>query len=615
MSPTSVSARLSPYAGSLLALPLLLFVAGSSWTWHSTLVPARGLLASLDGRPVANHPERRLRLRDPGEGSLGAARVAADRSLVVDLERARRHLRIELQAEANDRYVVSGSQDGRSYRTLFVAEPKPQLGLATRTSPVVATTSPVRFLRVHVMRGDGHHVVSGLRVHERTWELDHRLIALPVWLLWITLTVLSRFDRAEPWTRRVLSAWARCDVAFAGVFGLAVLLGFSLDSLLVLAAIALVFGAPVLARRLLATPHPAAWLSVALSVGLLLGVAPWLLAGVITDRVGETHELDVDHRMRPDGRDINIDGLRFRGRAAHLREEDFVILFMGDSFAYGNGLSYEDSYAYAFERVLHERGFGSVRVVNMGWVSSSPLLGLRLLRDLGTRYHPDLVIYNLDLTDFHDDLRYAAELRRGAPAGPGPYGVIWRAARRRSALLSTLERRWLSLRQMDLDPEVPGSDGSAAHPADPFFVVNQPLALSEPWIAQGVMRSLDAIARHCDRTLQVPLALALFPRAFQYSTRESPKSWERSLYSSSGPHKLAPFAYFDQNARGLPYPVVSLLEDFQNTDRFPLYFDDDPHWNTAGARFAAEALATKVARLGLLPPAGGSWNRGVVAHE
>ena len=47
------------------------------------------------------------------------------------------------------------------------------------------------------------------------------------------------------------------------------------------------------------------------------------------------------------------------------------------------------------------------------WVSSSPLLNLRLLRDVGHKYRPDLVVYSLDMTDFRDDLHYEHALEAG----------------------------------------------------------------------------------------------------------------------------------------------------------------------------------------------------------
>ena len=37
-----------------------------------------------------------------------------------------------------------------------------------------------------------------------------------------------------------------------------------------------------------------------------------------------------------------------------------------------------------------------------------------------------------------------------------------------------------------------------------------------------------------------------------------------------------------------------LLEDFLSTDVFPTCFRDDPHWNPAGHRVAAEAIVEKL---------------------
>ena len=145
------------------------------------------------------------------------------------------------------------------------------------------------------------------------------------------------------------------------------------------------------------------------------------------------HEYDqtIDHRMRPDGEEINSDSIRFRGEAGSIDVDDFNIVFMGDSFTYGLHLEYEDAVPYATEQHLASRKCDTqVRIVNFGWPSSSPLLSVRLLRDIGHMYYPDLVVYMLDMTDFDDDLNYEARFidRRGPQVLP-------------SAVVSTLLER------------------------------------------------------------------------------------------------------------------------------------------------------------------------------
>jgi hypothetical protein len=97
------------------------------------------------------------------------------------------------------------------------------------------------------------------------------------------------------------------------------------------------------------------------------------------------------------------------------------------------------------------------------------------------------------------------------------------------------------------------------------------------------------------------MALVIYPRAYQYSLRESPGNWEALQYEPLGPWVREPFRYFEENATRLPYPVMSTLPAFENSDQFPLFQEDDPHWNEAGARLMAETVARWAAGSGLIP--------------
>lgn len=334
-------------------------------------------------------------------------------------------------------------------------------------------------------------------------------------------------------------------------------------------------------------------------------VLPQVFEEVLISRIAATYELNVDHRLRPDGEEINSDSARFRGEAEELSDDDFVILFLGDSFTFGFSLRYDDAYPYRFEALA--RGLdcaAPIRSVNMGWTSASPLLGLRLLRQVGAKYRPDLVVYNLDMTDFHDDLRYEHRLREqddfefdtsamaerliatqmpwASFATPWLRTVTdrlrWVDRGRREALLETLA--------------VPGKE-------ERYFIVRRPLEESIPAIEVGVMQNLDDMYWFSRDVLEAEMALVVYPRAFQYSRRESPRSWERG-YEVLGPYVKEPFRYFEEVGDALPYPVFSLLADFEASEEFPLYFGNDPHWTQRGADFAARAVLAKLRAAGLV---------------
>ncbi len=80
-------------------------------------------------------------------------------------------------------------------------------------------------------------------------------------------------------------------------------------------------------------------------------------------------------------------------------------------------------------------------------------------------------------------------------------------------------------------------------------------------------------------------------------------SWEPGgdRYSVLGPFAREVFRYFREVEPSLPYPVVSLLPAFEGASEFPLFREDDPHWNQAGSRLAAHTVARELATRGLIP--------------
>jgi energy-coupling factor transporter transmembrane protein EcfT len=346
---------------------------------------------------------------------------------------------------------------------------------------------------------------------------------------------------------------------------------------------------------------PGSLLVTVVVVGLLALIVPWIFESAITTRLAKLHDLTVDHRPRPGG-EINADRIRFSGTASDLADEDFVVLFLGDSFTFGETLDYDDAYPYVFERIVSRFDCTArVRSVNAGWVSASPLLALRLLREIGPEYRPDLVVYALDMTDFHDDLRYERRLREGGDleidAGEAFVQLLVRGLPGLSAYGSRLRELRDAFRSRDED----GKEGQVPLPRDRFFATAQPLEESEADIERGVIRNLDQLHDFSMETLGAPVALVIYPRAYQYSMEESPRSWESHRYEAMGPWVREPFRYFREKGDRLPYPVLDTLFAFENADEFPLFREDDPHWNEAGARLMAETVARWTAESGLIP--------------
>jgi hypothetical protein len=334
---------------------------------------------------------------------------------------------------------------------------------------------------------------------------------------------------------------------------------------------------------------------------------PRALQSIIIARISATHELTVDHRPKPDGEQINSDGARFHGEAEDLSDDEFVILFLGDSYTYGFDLSYDQAYPYQFESIAQSALCDqTIRVVNFGWTSSSPLLSLRLLREVGYKYRPDLVIYNLDMTDFHDDLRYEMILRKHQDFNFDQSEFMERLIRihapwanRFLPALQAITNRLRSNQHVDRQRLI--ASLGVPTPDERFFITAYPLTETQAGIEMGVMRNLNEMSDFIDNVLRAEMALVLYPRAYQYSATESPDNWEGNEYQRLGPHVQEPFRYFETVTKDLPYPVIDLLPRFEATHEFPLFFEADPHWNPAGATFVAERVYASLVEQHLIP--------------
>ena len=119
---------------------------------------------------------------------------------------------------------------------------------------------------------------------------------------------------------------------------------------------------------------------------------------------------DANHFMQQRNYDdLNSDNIRSQIEASEIKAEDTNIIFLGDSFVYGFLLSHHAAIPYQFEEIAQPQfPHQKINGINFGWISSSPLLSNNLLKKIGKKYKPDVVILDLDLGDFYDDLRYDA---------------------------------------------------------------------------------------------------------------------------------------------------------------------------------------------------------------
>jgi len=367
-----------------------------------------------------------------------------------------------------------------------------------------------------------------------------------------------------------------------------------LQLLLVWIPIALLLHLPSLRRR---------WRQLLLALGglalallALAAVGPLLVARFAMP----LYNMDIDHRPKPAEGRFNIDGVAPDQPPESYQPDEFVIVFLGDSFT--QGFELEDppgGFPFLVEATLKRRHPElNLRVANFGWVSSSPVLQARQLRDIGAAYHPDLVVQCLDMTDFGNDLSYARQLEDAGMDIDLDLSIFDVAEVWLSWTLGLSDLRgWLRARLAFAPQQAQPPVNAADLP--PFFPLLQPLEQSEAALAETWAWILAT--RDVARDLDADYALVVLPRYQQFDPTQCPGDWEGpEQLPADSPHLLEPFRWAEQRRQQAAFPVWPLLEAFQQAPARPLVFDHDPHYNPAGHRVAAEAIAERIEAAGLL---------------
>lgn len=189
------------------------------------------------------------------------------------------------------------------------------------------------------------------------------------------------------------------------------------------------------------------WLLLVLSLGACLGVAEVAvrLLGLGRPRASGYAPVNTNRRaMRP----RNSAGYRDLERTVAKPPGVRRVLSLGDSFAWGASVEFEDAYPQRLERNLTRRRREPWQVVNLALPGMNTVDQAAQLRSEGLAYDPDLVVLGYVLNDSEDET--AAEARRAsewaeerrvraAPPGVLDHSLLFRVVRGR--LWATAENR------------------------------------------------------------------------------------------------------------------------------------------------------------------------------
>lgn len=189
------------------------------------------------------------------------------------------------------------------------------------------------------------------------------------------------------------------------------------------------------------------WLLLALSLVACLGVAEFAvrLLGLGRPRASGYAPVNTNRRaMRP----RNSAGYRDLERTLAKPPGVRRVLSLGDSFAWGASVEFEDAYPQRLERQLTRRRREPWQVVNLALPGMNTVDQAAQLRSEGLTYDPDVVVLGYVLNDSEDET--AAEARRAsewaeerrvrsAPPGMLDHSMFFRLVRGR--LWATAENR------------------------------------------------------------------------------------------------------------------------------------------------------------------------------
>jgi len=314
--------------------------------------------------------------------------------------------------------------------------------------------------------------------------------------------------------------------------------------------------------------------------------------------------------------ETNADGLR--DRTAPLPDSGGRVLGLGDSFAFGWGVEFEEAFLTRAEGRLRPR---AVRIVKAGLPGTGPTDYASFLAAYGERYDPDLVLVAVFVgNDFADALmggvggqftvRNGLMLKREPEGEEARRPPLLRRARewlKSSSLLAQqgAQALWF-LEQTFLAPEDRGNPGLTARDRWLWEFAKVHLRLPPEETLRSfemTTAALNAIAEWCSLH-DARMALVVIPRGMQIY------QWERARWQEA--YRLTdqdldldrPQRILTMWAQNRAVPVLDLLPAFRaaaaREDEPRLFYYPNSHMNAHGHAVAGGLIAEFLT--GLLAP-------------
>lgn len=299
--------------------------------------------------------------------------------------------------------------------------------------------------------------------------------------------------------------------------------------------------------------------------------------------------------------EIKINSLGFRDDeiAVEKPENTKRILFLGDSFTFGMGVSHENIYTEILQKLLNESGNGvNFEVLNMGHIGFSIDNEYLLLKEKGLNLNPDVVILEFfvgnDVTELRrhnwiydagenlialeDTKHYVDEENRLRYKGSDePWSYFFNFINTRVEIF----KKKMGLERADeptltwpafLDPNDPNGDPRVAEFWERI-----------DWLFDKLKKELD------DKGVKLVVV------AIPMDVQTNKKYWNKystMYFDEEAYEKARPQAQLKQITDKYGIDLIDLLPYFKEADDSKwLYFEKlDPHFTIEGNEFAAEVI-------------------------
>jgi len=319
-----------------------------------------------------------------------------------------------------------------------------------------------------------------------------------------------------------------------------------------------------------------------------------LAPGTQVEELGERKKIvrDREFRYTVETNSIGVRDVREFAPSARGRR----IVFAGDSFVFGNGVSNQETFAAVTEALLDERSSSSWQVLNAGRPGAGTILEAAVVRDLTRRLHVDGVVlfYFVD-NDPYDTLRESTAAGRDASASQQET-----VARMRLETPSLRVRRWLAentalYRFLRVRLVTHGTLREY-----PFTILDQ----CAPQLVDR-FREMDGLTRETLAALRADLQergvgyfdVVMLPRQEQISDTAFRRFTDSYRVSDRGYNRFLPQRRLQREVFGpLGIEAVDLLPELDGKDPAQLFFPFDGHLSVPGNRFVAERMADLLLR-------------------